>query len=146
MSKNSFNIENEELEAVILQMLNKPDGYLTEDDLSAVEKLELPEGINSLRGINYFKNLKSVAIKDVYLCMNDLQLIRGLEKLEHFGMYYDYFNPPPRRNISLEFLGGVDTTVQRSYFYEFRATLCRSSVKYIPVFVLLAPRLARNSH
>ena len=35
------------------------------------------------------------------------------------------------------YLGGVDATVQRSSFYEFRATHCHSSVKYIPVFALL---------
>ncbi|MGZ0086895.1 leucine-rich repeat domain-containing protein [Caldibacillus thermoamylovorans] len=73
-------IKDKELERVLREVLNKPTGEITENDLGRIKELSiLQEDVHSLEGLQYAKNLTSLRIS--FTSISDLSPLRNLTKL-----------------------------------------------------------------
>lgn len=80
----NVSLDNKTIEKTIRDILGKPQGILTQADLSYIQMLNLSnKGLTNLKGIEYLKN-----VKELYLDNNNLEEINNLKSLTNLKVLH----------------------------------------------------------
>lgn len=96
--KKDFSIKDPELEEVIRQALNKPEGDLSADDMKGLRELSVDNNENpveELDGLEHAINLEYIELYEVQI--KSLDPIANLNKMEYFSFAYSQVEEEPTK-------------------------------------------------